>query len=258
MLTVNEGTENLSIPSRGISGSVLKVIAIVAMAVDHVGAALIENGILCTYDLERFRSIYQTEAGQFWYQADWICRAVGRISFPIFCFLLVEGFVHTRNLKRYAAQMFLFALVSEIPFDLAFKRQMFDWGAQNVFFTLGIGLLVLAGFCRYQFHGSGQLAVAAAGCGAAYILKTDYDVFGILLILILYMLRDRKLLQTFGGVLMGISESATFYGSAAFAYIPIWFYNGARGKLKLKYFFYWFYPVHLIFLFLVRTFVMKM
>lgn len=258
MLAISEGTERESIPSRGISGSVLKVIAIVTMIVDHIGAALIENGILCVYDMPRFSLIMQTDRGLFWYQMDMVCRTVGRISFPIFCFLLVEGFVHTRNLKRYTINMFLFALVSEIPFDLAFARSYFAFDMQNVFLTLGIGLLVLTGLRRYQFREYIQLPIIVAGCGAAYLLRTDYDMFGILFITVLYMLREKRAMRCLSGGLMMSFESMDYYCAGALAFIPIWLYNGTRGKIKLKYFFYWFYPVHLLLLYLIRTFVMKL
>jgi len=258
MLAINEGTERVSIPSRGISGSALKLIAIVTMLVDHVGAALIEVGILCTYDWPRFTLIMQTDRGMFWYQVDTVCRTVGRVSFPIFCFLLVEGFVHTRNLKRYTINMFLFALVSEIPFDMAFQRVYFGFDSQNVFFTLFIGLLVLNGLRRFQEKEYVRLLVIALGCAAAYVLHTDYDIFGILLITALYMLReDRRKTCLIGGLMM-IYESFSYFCSGALAFIPIWFYNGTRGKIKLKYFFYCFYPAHLILLYLIRTFVMRL
>lgn len=257
MLKGKEGAEKLSIPSPGISGSALKIIAVVTMMIDHIGAALIEIGILRIYDPIRLQVILGTETGMIWYRADMIFRGIGRISFPIFCFLLVEGFVHTKNLKKYTIQMFLFAILSEIPFDLAFHHRPFYEGAQNVFFTLGIGLLVLYGLRRYQFHEVKRLFIAAAGCAAAFVLKTDYDIFGIFLIMVLYLLRERKALQSLTGGLMMIFETYAFYCSGVLAFIPIWYYNGTRGKLNPKYYFYWFYPVHLLFLYLLRTYIMK-
>lgn len=258
MLAFNEGTERVSIPSRGISGSTLKLIAIVTMMIDHLGAALIENGILRIYDLAFFRNIMESSRGLFWYYTDVVCRLIGRISFPLFCFLLVEGFFHTRNWKRYTARMFLFAILSEIPFDLTFAHTPFSAGSQNIFFTLGIGLLVLAGLNRFRFQEVWEVLIIALGCGAAYFLRTDYSFFGIILIVSLYMLHESKSMKCLTGAFLMAHESIAYYGSGALAFIPVWFYNGTRGNIKLKYFFYWFYPAHLLFLYLFRTFVMKM
>ena len=110
----------------GLSGSTLKLIAIVTMFIDHLGVVAFETQI----------SNYMVPY--------YIMRLIGRLAFPIFCFLLVEGFFHTRDVKKYALRLLVFAFISEIPFDLAFNRQMFYWRHQNVFFTLFIGLLVIA------------------------------------------------------------------------------------------------------------------
>lgn len=80
------------------------------------------------------------------YQTDMVLRGIGRVAFPIFCFLLVEGFLHTKNVWKYAGRLALFALVSEIPFDLAFQGEWLFMGYQNIFFTLLVGLLVMIAF----------------------------------------------------------------------------------------------------------------
>lgn len=127
---------------RGVSGSTLKIMAVISMLIDHIGGVLIlmgiyykliphpENiGIGCIPNLN---TIYL------------IMRAIGRIAFPIFCFLLVEGYVHTSNKKKYALRLFIFALISEIPFNLAFGNKVFIPASRlnNVFFTLFLGICV--------------------------------------------------------------------------------------------------------------------
>jgi hypothetical protein len=127
---------------RGISGSTLKLIAIFTMLIDHtaasiLGGLLIKRGIYSGVNFNNYAKLYTI------YE---IMRLIGRLAFPIFCFLLVEGMVHTHNKYKYAMRLALFALISEIPFDLGLQYQPFNWDHQNVFFTLLIGLLVMIGF----------------------------------------------------------------------------------------------------------------
>ena len=116
-------------PQKGLSGSTLKLIAIITMLIDHIGAAVIARLLIAGQGSEMLYKIY------------YAMRAVGRVAFPIFCFLLVEGFFYTGSRKKYALRLFGFALLSEIPFDLAFSGKILEFGYQNVFFTLLIGLL---------------------------------------------------------------------------------------------------------------------
>ena len=167
-------------------------------------------------------------------------RFIGRIAFPIFCFLLLQGFLYTSNRRKYVTRLGVFALVSEIPFDLALNNQLLEFGHQNVFFTLFIGLLVLMVMERYEKNPYIQLGAVAAGMGLAWLLKTDYSYHGILLIAILYFFRFYPLLQTIAGCLSLLWEAP-----ACLAFLPINLYNGKRG-LSLKYLFYLFYPVHLL------------
>lgn len=235
----------------GITGNTLKIIAVVLMIIDHTGAVLIENGILQHWDPAVCRQILDTANGQMWFDADLIMRTIGRPAFPIFCFLLTEGFIHTRDLKKYILRMAAFALISEIPFDLAITGRIFSPDAQNVFFTLFIGLVVLAGLEKYRYHAVLQGLVFVLGCLAALALKTDYDVVGVLMITAFYLLRDNAWAQTlFCGALAAAESSGTYY-AGALALVPIRLYNGQRGRRKFKYLFYWFYPVHLLALYLI-------
>lgn len=234
---------------KGFSGSTLKLIAIITMFIDHIGAVIVE------------RMLYVTgNTGNFTYEQmqnlDNILRGIGRLGFPLFCFLLVEGFMHTRNIRRYALRLLLFAFVSELPFNLAFTGQLFYSGYQNVFFTLFIGLLTMWG-CRLieektHFHvvlqyGLG-IFVVIMGAWFAELLQTDYAGIGVLCIMALYLFRKNRPLQVLAGALSFCWEIP-----APLAFLPVAFYNGRRG-LKMKYFFYIFYPVHLLVLYLIAYF----
>ncbi|MDD2992656.1 MAG: TraX family protein, partial [Pygmaiobacter sp.] len=127
------------ISRRGITGSTLKLIAMLSMLLDHTGAivlmrALVGYGVLEVVDAEGSAAFMAAHAGLYYtYVA---LRQVGRIAFPLFCFLLVQGVLHTHDLKKYLGRLFLFALISEVPFDLGMFGTVCTWGYQNVYFTL--------------------------------------------------------------------------------------------------------------------------
>lgn len=233
-------------PFGGISGSTLKLIAVITMLIDHTGATVIravmrQPAIASDPELQKlWASIYR------------ISRDIGRIAFPIFCFLIVEGFLHTRSPRKYAGRLFLFALISEIPFDIALKGEWFYPYSQNVYFTLLFGLLVLMALTYFRDKPWLSLPVMAAGMYAAYLLKTDYSYKGVFLIIILYLLRYTRLYQCIGG-----AAAVTWELPAPIAFIPVWLYNGKRGW-NMKYFFYWFYPVHLMVLYLLKIYAVPL
>lgn len=207
----------------GISGSTLKIIAIITMLLDHIGAILLPQYVFL--------------------------RIIGRIAFPIFCFLLVEGFLHTHNMRNYTLRLGLFALISEIPFDLAFYHTPFYWLHQNVFFTLFIGLLVLIGLKRFQKNGLMQFLIFIVGLSFAKLLCVDYSFFGIAIIVLIYLysIHHNFLILMLGLIFLNVL-AGTLQAFGALAVIPIAFYNGKRG-LSLKYIFYIFYPAHLLLLY---------
>lgn len=267
-------------PFGGISGSTLKLIAIVTMFIDHLGATVLRT-------VMNLPAVIRSEFwSDFWQTAYSYSRNIGRIAFPIFCFLIVEGFIHTRNVWKYASRMFLFALISEIPFDIALKGNWYHPMKQNVYFTLLIGLLVLIGIdateriCQKYIHklqeSSGSyapvksgfmhiLSIAAsvlviwAGMRLAAWIDTDYNFKGVFLIAVLYIVRRctssanpgsrSRLLTCFAGA-MAVSWELP----APMGFIPVYLYNGTRG-LRMKYFFYWFYPVHLLILHVIADYL---
>ncbi|MBE5951872.1 MAG: hypothetical protein E7260_09825 [Lachnospiraceae bacterium] len=238
----------------GFSGAFLKWLALISMFLDHVGAVLIKNGIwpqVTGAVLGGTSFDYLPKDYRFWFHCYNILRYTGRLAFPIYCFLLVEGFFHTTDRKKYALRLGALALLSELPYDLAFYNTVFSFQLQNVFFTLLLGLLAIWGFeyiknKRPQSRFLPYLPVLAAMV-AAYVLRTDYDAFGVLLITLLYLLIDaRKQLCIFGGIV------TLWEYTAPLAFVPIFYYNGTRGKQPPKWFFYGFYPIHLLFLWILR------
>lgn len=234
---------------RAFSGSQLKWLAIGSMLLDHTAKIISFHPLLVNTIPFESESNHLFESIQSIFP---LFILIGRLAFPLFCFLLVEGFIHTSNLTKYVTRLFLFALISEIPYDLAFSHQFVDFESQNVYFTLLIGLLVI--LCLEKIAGPPiqkiilSIMVVAAGIWLAEFLRTDYGgLIGVLLIVILYVARDFPLLKCLlGGVVL---LQSSWFG--LFAFIPIYFYNGERGK-QWKYFFYWFYPVHLMSLYIIQ------
>ena len=234
------------------SGSALKWFAVLIMLVDHIGACLLEVFVLNYYGVSplagRIDNLY------FWLSLDSVLRGIGRAAFPIFCFLLVEGAVHTRSPRKYLLRLASFALISEIPFDLELHNQPFYWGTQNVFFTLLAGLLVIQAFQRSPGQEwRGMLALAVLGA-AAELCGTDYGAIGVAVIAVMYLLRERfwaaSVLSLILLVLLARIEICCIP-----AFLILALYNGKRGR-QPKYFFYVFYPVHLLILWAVGNFVL--
>ena len=137
-------TEN-NTKTTGITGSTLKIIAIITMFIDHVGAIIVE-GYLNKLGPSATTQSYMMEHPEvaFISMLDNILRLTGRLGFPLFVFLLIEGFTYTKSKWKYGRNLFIFALISEIPFNLGFQNRLFYPAYQNVFFTLLIGLIVLS------------------------------------------------------------------------------------------------------------------
>ncbi|NLL01082.1 MAG: hypothetical protein GX271_10535 [Clostridiales bacterium] len=247
-----------------MSTFVLKIVAIIAMLIDHLTVVINPAN-------------------------DWVFiagRLIGRIAFPIFIFLIVEGFYNTSNVKNYLRRLGIFALISELPFDLAFYNsfyakeggnikidlsnmfsdgQVFDtvikrfMGHQNVFFTLFLGLLTIWLMSMIEKKYSKNMlyvnilnaVVTLAVSIAAAFLRTDYNYRGILLIVAFYLFRGSNLLLLISMLILS-SDIVTAF--AALAVIPIAFYNGKKGK-DIKYFFYIFYPAHIFILFILQLFI---
>ncbi len=240
-----------------LSTFVLKIIAIISMMTDHVGAVLFPDQVWMRY--------------------------VGRLAFPIFCFLIAEGFAHTKNVPKYLMRLGMFALISEIPFNLAFKGKLFFYGGCNVFITLFLGLLALVIFDAInRMEGIPKpvlllisLVPVAALCRTADSLGSDYGKYGVMLIFIFYIFRENRtaallvfalstllkygltttpypqalMLFKAGGKTWFFFEQTQLY--CLLAAIPLALYSGECGSRRFKWLFYAFYPAHLMILWLI-------
>lgn len=228
---------------RGLTGSTLKWIAMITMLIDHVAATILVRHMLSNGVTMEVYTVYE------------VMRNIGRVAFPIYCFLLVEGFLYTKNVYRYITRMFLFVLLAELPFDMAFAGEFPYLNYQSVMLTLLIGLLTMLVCRKWEekwpdnelLQLIGILVCTAAGMALAYVLKTDYAHKGVLSIMAFYCFRKEKSVKLMAGAV-----SFCWEPWALLAFPLLWLYNGQRG-MKMKYFFYAFYPLHLLLLYLVAV-----
>lgn len=222
-----------------MSGSLLKYIAIITMFIDHIGFGILLN----LYGGDSF--IYN------------LSRSIGRIAFPIFTFLLVEGFYHTKNFKKYVLNMFIFALVSEIPFNLLNTNEIFSFDYQSVMFTMTLGLIMLKTISSVKINNKYlslliELIIVVIFSYISYYLNFDYRHHGPIIIYLYYKLRDRKINRFIAGEIGFLFELDSL---VHIGLILIVFYNGKRGRQN-KYLFYVFYPLHLILIYLIYKYML--
>ena len=227
-----------------LSQESLKIIACVTMLVDHIGAVFMHA--LGSYNL---------------YYA---MRIIGRLAFPIYCFLLVEGVAHTKNPVKYGIRLFVGILLAEIPFDLALFGS-FSWSHQSVMVTLFLGFVMAL---IMQKLDRTKLVPVIACAFLAELFQTDYGAWGIFMIALFAMTRGRKdqnNLQIIGMLVIcyfmnsalvpigGIRVPIELF--AALALIPIFLYSGKKSTNAkwIQTAFYLFYPVHLLVLYLISA-----
>ena len=236
-----------------LNSNTLRLVAVLLMISDHVWATTMSFGNWMTY--------------------------IGRMAFPIFDFQIAEGFIHTKDFKKYALRLLAFGLVSEIPFNLFYSSRWFNPYHQNVMFTLLLGLLAIRVIDNLKKDisakniGKSVLWLLLIGIGGT-LGFVDYGFLGVLTVVMFYLCRGYRftpILQLIGMILINIVffEGQVFIfevfgktleipsqGFAVFALIPIWLYNGKKGKSSkaLQYGFYAFYPVHMLILYLIKYF----
>lgn len=218
---------NMPITLPKLSGSTLKVIAILSMVIDHCAYFLMDGNTL-TYE---------------------VMRCVGRIAFPVFAFLIAEGFTHTRNKKKYFRQLLAFAIISEIPWYLLNGAD----GTHNVMFTLALGAVALTSFEILKKDGTLCICTILLIAWFATWSGVDYEWRGVLIVVIFYLLGTNKATFPFRKMIQLLCAFPLMmhYGiiGAMLACMVIFLYDGTRGFVKgsmAKYGFYMFYPIHLM------------
>jgi hypothetical protein len=218
-----------------MSSFLLKVVAMITMVTDHIGYAIFNGNIS-------------------------FCNYIGRIAFPIFAFQISEGYIHTKNLKKYFFRLLLFAVISQIPFVL-FHSLISTEFEINIFFTLLLGLSAIFLYDKIPNKFLGILVGISIAIIAQYS-KCDYGFFGVAIILLFYIFKNSKIKMTISFVIACIIKYIIpilqygfhieylylFLGTIS-SILFILLYNGKKGK-SMKYFLYLFYPIHLLIIYL--------
>lgn len=226
---------------RVLNGAQLKYIAFLSMLLDHINNALITP--------------YLDGKGPLLHVSN-LLSILGRVAFPLFMYFLVEGFFKTRSRKKYLMNLLLFALLSEVPFDLFTSRELFNKNWNNMMFTLALSLATiwivdemkgrLAKKSKALWYGVSVLVVAVM-CAVAMFFSLDYDYHAIIVAYLFYIFYEKPLYGAALGYLSIIKELYSVLGFAATLT-----YNGERGK-QHKWLNYAFYPVHLLILGFLRV-----
>jgi len=201
----------------------LKVIAMAAMLCDHVAVVFLQGELYLAL------------------------RIVGRIAFPIFAYFIVQGFLHTSDYRKYFMRIGIFAMVSEIPFDLAFQGKVLEFHSQNVMFTLFIALGTLYFLREWEGNAWAECLVLLAGCLLGWLLRVDYGWFGVAVVGFFYLLRFKEYQYIFISMLFFIYGGIEWFGILGVMFVLL--YREDRETLPLpRYLFYIFYPAHLLLL----------
>ena len=226
---------------RVLSGSVLKMTALLCMLIDHSAAVILRQIDTANADL--------ISIGSHGVSLYWICRMIGRLAFPIYSFLITEGYIHTHDKKKYGSSLLCFALISEIPWNLEHSGRLL-YRSQNVFFTLFLGFLGIWALDRFRKEPWKASLLVLLLFGASVLAKADYGWKGFLFILLTWLLSEQPLMQLFAGIVL-----LPWWAGVALAYVPMSFYSGERGFIRgkaAKYACYVFYPAHLLVLWLLH------
>lgn len=207
---------------------IIKIIACITMVLDHI------------------KYVYEPST-------NFVTLYMGRISFPLFAFLITEGYVHTSNIKKYLKRLIIFGCISQIPF-MIFRTYVGNWIKLNIMFTFILGLMAITIFDKIENKFISIPLVILTIIGGN-LFQVDYGAYGVLLVFILYLFKNKKVFLTIsyiGVILLHYYFSGCLNISyifniifTIFPIIIILLYNGKQGR-KVKYFFYWFYPIHLI------------
>ena len=227
-----------------MTSTILKLIALISMIIDHISIIFFPE-----FD---------------------VLRDIGRISFPIFAFFIVQGFLHTRSIGKYYFRIALIAVVSEIPYNLCFFGTLYHKDHQSVMLELLLGLTALIFLKLTRSNPIFILGIIISGI-LSLILYADYGLYGIVLMLSFYILKGFRGADTlsliaitylfYGTINFGFDFANQHYNIltlnqpqllAGFAVVPLVFYNGAKGKQEFKALFYIIYPIHLLIIYFIK------
>lgn len=227
-----------------LSGAELKLIAIISMLADHVNKALIYPYLESNHGFLAFISD--------------VFDIIGRIAFPLFCFMLVEGYFKTRNRKKYLLNLLLFGVISEIPFDMFTTASFFNMNWNNVMFTLALVLVTvwIIDTLKEKMQKRPKalwylvsILIVLGMCIVSMSLSLDYEHHAILIGYFFYLFHDMPVFAIPFGYASMFKEPWALLGFGLTLT-----YNGERGK-QHKMLYYWFYPVHLLILGLLRLYL---
>lgn len=240
----------------GLSAAALKLIACFFMFFDHLAQSQVLPNTGNLYpDFTSLQSILSS------LNFGLVSVIFGRLVFPIFCFFIVQGTMLTRDRRKYILRLFIFAFISEIFFDYGLFGSIY-WNHQNVFFTLALGALMMS-LLDYIHEGNMSdgikiflRIVTVIGIAIiAELIRSDYGSSGIIALFILWLFRwDRS--KTLWGMFLAFLFEIIFFGAVYLAIPLVYMYNGKRGNMN-KYFFYLFYPIHLMLLWILRMFIVN-
>ena len=221
-----------------INGAVLKYIAFISMFIDHFNKAIITPLLNYQQPLVFISSLFDI---------------IGRIAFPIFAFMIVEGFYKTNSRWKYLRNLLVFAVISEIPYDMFQSKVFVNNRSQNIMWALALGLFILIIVDNLKEKIKNKyiwilvsIIIVAINAIIATLLSFDYDYYSIIIIFILYIFYDKRFVGSLLSYLVIIKEVYAILG-----FVIINLYNGEKGKQN-KLFNYLFYPVHLFILGICR------
>lgn len=231
----------------------LKWIALFSMLIDHTALVVLYYGILC--GSSTFATTYSIQL----YTLYRLMRAIGRIAFPLYLFMLVQGFMHTHDRKAYGRNLLIFALLSEIPFNLTVGQSLISASYQNVMWTLLFGFIMMCALEKIDqsipspaLRPLLYLLTIAIIAWIAFTFKTDYSYKGILALALMYIFRYNRNMTI-------LATAIAFYWepAALLAAIPLALYNDQKGTSP-KNLFYWFYPLHLLALYALEQLLLHL
>ncbi|MCQ4726511.1 conjugal transfer protein TraX [Anaerotignum faecicola] len=238
----------------------IKIIALISMLLDHIGAFIIYPLYMdaCIVDGVNIMGDLIPAKAKALYFVYLVLRIIGRLAFPIFAFMTVEGFRKTKNLKMYLKRLFIFAVISEIPYDLVRGAGIFDPSSQNVIWTFIIAVIMMWALEKISQKNENKtcrivLTALTVSAAAAVSTFSDGGFGGILLIASMYLFGRNKTYYWLSSLISLCIMSIQFMPIQMFAaasLILLEKYNGEKGK-GFKYLFYIFYPAHLFIIWLI-------